>query len=252
MVTDRPRLQLEERAGAAGLAVREGVLLDLVDDGAAGLAPGDGQVARPVARDLEGEAVPDGLAELRDLACAGLAVGLDLDLRALAGRDAVGLRLHLRRARAVGVADIALRRFHRVGRTIERVALLDRDAADRVAVGSVATPTRTARSSDASRVEISHFPSICAGSRDRRRNPRRRSARAALRFAPRRSRPPSWRRRTHDHSDPKSHVSFPRQLDLPLDDHAVLERDDAVEAAGEIEIVGGDERGEAGVARRGR
>src|SRR5215472_2081991 len=108
-VAERSRLDFEKRARAAGFAVHEGVLLDLVDYRAAWLATRHGHVARPVVRDLEGEAVPHGLAELHDLAGTGLAVGFDLDLRPLARRHAIGLRLHLRRARALGVADIPLR-----------------------------------------------------------------------------------------------------------------------------------------------
>src|SRR5215469_4196186 len=64
----RPRLDLEEGAGVARLPALEGILLDLVDDGAAGLASRCWNVLRPVAGDFEGEAVPHGLAEFHQLA----------------------------------------------------------------------------------------------------------------------------------------------------------------------------------------
>src|SRR4029077_14870172 len=62
-LAERPRLDLEEGAGVARLPVLEGILLDLVDDRAAGLASRYRKVARPVTSDLEGEAVPYELAE---------------------------------------------------------------------------------------------------------------------------------------------------------------------------------------------
>jgi len=111
----------------------EGILLDLVDDGAARRASRRQKVLRPVAGDLEGEAVPHGLAEFHQLAGAGRAVGSHLDLRPLARHDATRLGLHFRRARALAVADIAPGPQHRLARVLEPVALLDRDAADRLA-----------------------------------------------------------------------------------------------------------------------
>src|SRR5207245_3871284 len=85
-VAERPRLDLEERAGATILAVLRCVLLDLVDDGATGLAPRDRHVARPVGGNLEGEPVPQRLAESDQLAGAAGAVGLHLDLGPLIRR----------------------------------------------------------------------------------------------------------------------------------------------------------------------
>ena len=72
---------------------------------AAGLASYGRNVLRPVASDLEGEAVPYGLTEFYQLASACLAVRSHLDLRPLAGHDAARLGLHRRRARALAVAD---------------------------------------------------------------------------------------------------------------------------------------------------
>src|SRR5205807_1005568 len=114
VIAERPRLDLEEGAGIARLPALEGILLDLVDDGAAGLASRRRNVLRPVASDLEGEAVPHGLAEFHQLAGAGRAVGSHLDLRSLAGHDTARLGLHLRRARALAVADIAPGLQHRL------------------------------------------------------------------------------------------------------------------------------------------
>ena len=106
-----------------------------MDDRAAGLASRHRDVLRPVARGLEREAVPYGLSELHQLAGAGRAVGPHLDLRPLAGHDAAWLGLHLRRARALVVADMAPGLQHRRARAVEPVALLHRDAADRLADG---------------------------------------------------------------------------------------------------------------------
>jgi len=55
------RFDLEEGAGVARLPVLKGILLDLVDDGAAELASHDRNVMRPIASDLEGEALPHAL-----------------------------------------------------------------------------------------------------------------------------------------------------------------------------------------------
>jgi hypothetical protein len=61
------RFDLEEGAGVARLPVLEGILLDLVDDGAAELASHDRNVVRPVASDLEGEAVPHEFTEFHKI-----------------------------------------------------------------------------------------------------------------------------------------------------------------------------------------
>src|SRR6516164_3509096 len=82
---------------------------------------------------LEGEAVPHGLTELHQLAGAGRAVGPHLDLRPLAWHDAARLVLHLRRARAVAIADVAPGLQHRLARVVKPIALLHRDAADPLA-----------------------------------------------------------------------------------------------------------------------
>ena len=47
--------------------------------------------------------------------------------------NAAGLGFHCSRARALGIADVNFRRLHRFGGAVERIALLHRDAADRVA-----------------------------------------------------------------------------------------------------------------------
>src|SRR5215471_7598553 len=80
-LADWPRLDLEEGAGVARLPVLKGILLDLVDNSAAGLASGDRNVPRPVAGDLERKTVPDEFTEFHQLARAGRAVGSHLDLR---------------------------------------------------------------------------------------------------------------------------------------------------------------------------
>src|SRR6516162_1531960 len=131
-LAQRPRLDLEKGAGIAGLPVLEGILLDLVDDGAAELASHDRNVVRPVAGDLKGEAVPYAFTEFHELACAGRAIGSHLDLRPLAGYDAARLGLYRRRARALAVADVIPSLQHRLVRAGEPVALLHRDAADRL------------------------------------------------------------------------------------------------------------------------
>src|SRR5271166_1995357 len=132
-LAERPRLDLEEGAGVARLPALEGILLDLVDDRAARLASRRRNVLRPVTGDLERKTVPYGLAEFHQLAGAGRAVGSDLDLRPLAGHDAARLGLYRRGARALAVADIAPGLQHRLARAVEPVALLHRDAADRLA-----------------------------------------------------------------------------------------------------------------------
>src|SRR5204863_8038411 len=83
-LAERPRLDLEEGAGVARLPAHEGILLDLMDDGAAGLASRRRNVLRPVTGDLEGKAVPHRLAKVHQLAGAGRAVGPHLDLRPFA------------------------------------------------------------------------------------------------------------------------------------------------------------------------
>jgi len=129
-LAERPRLDLEEGAGVARLPVLKGILLDLVDDGAAELASHDRNVMRPVATDLEAEAVPHEFTEFHQLASAGRAVGSHLDLRPLAGHDAARLGLHRRGARALAVADVVPSLQHRLVCAGEPVALLHRDAAD--------------------------------------------------------------------------------------------------------------------------
>src|SRR6516165_4710093 len=59
-LAERSRLDLEEGAGVARLPALEGILLDLMDDGAAELASRRRNILRPVAGDFEGEAVPHG------------------------------------------------------------------------------------------------------------------------------------------------------------------------------------------------
>jgi hypothetical protein len=76
-----------------------------------------------------------GLAEFHQLAGAGRAVGSHLDLRSLAGHNAARFGLHLRRARALAVADIEPSLQYRLVRVVEPVALLHRDAADHLAAG---------------------------------------------------------------------------------------------------------------------
>src|SRR5207248_8504762 len=102
----------------ARLPALKGILLDLVDDGAAELASRRRNIPRPVTGDLEGEAVPHGLAEFHQLACAGCAVGSHLHLHPLAGHDAARLSLNRRGARALAVADIAPRLQHRLARAV--------------------------------------------------------------------------------------------------------------------------------------
>src|SRR6516165_12279396 len=68
------RFDLEEGAGVARFPILERILLDLVDDGAAELASHDRNVVRPVARDLEGEAVPHEFTKFHQLASTGRAV----------------------------------------------------------------------------------------------------------------------------------------------------------------------------------
>src|SRR5215472_3449989 len=84
------RLDLEEGVGVAGRPVLEGILLDLVDDGAAGLSSRSRNVLRPIASDLKGEAVPHGLTEFYKVAGTGRAIGSDLDLRPFAGTTPSG------------------------------------------------------------------------------------------------------------------------------------------------------------------
>src|SRR6266436_2665449 len=69
--------------------------------------------------------------QFHQLASAGRAVGSHLDLCPLAGHDAAGLGLYVRRARALAVADVVPSLQHRLARALEPVALLHRDAADR-------------------------------------------------------------------------------------------------------------------------
>src|SRR6516165_12759771 len=94
---------------------------------AAGLADYGRNVLRPVASDLEREAIPHEFTEFHQLASAGRAVGSHLDLRSLAGHDAARLGLHRRRARALAVADVVPRLQHRLVRAVEPVALLHRE-----------------------------------------------------------------------------------------------------------------------------
>jgi hypothetical protein len=132
-LAERPRLDLEERARVARSAVLEGILLDLVDHGATGRAPAGREIAWPIGADLESEAVPHPFAEPDELALAGRAIGLELNLGTLGRRDPAGQCRHLGGARAGVVADVALRRAHHLAGAFERVALLDRDADDRLA-----------------------------------------------------------------------------------------------------------------------
>ena len=104
-----------------------------MDDGAAELPSPDRNVLRPVTSDLEGEAVPHGLTEFHKLAGAGRAIGSHLDLRPLAGDDAARRGLHRCRPRALAVADVVPGLQHRFVRAVEPIALLHRDAADRLA-----------------------------------------------------------------------------------------------------------------------
>src|SRR6516225_8984819 len=133
LLAERTRLDLEEGAGVARLPVLEGILFDLVDDGAAEMASHARNVVRPVVSDLEGKAVPHAFTEFHELTCAGHAVESHLDLRPLAGHDAARLGLHRRRARALAVADVIPSLQHRLVRAGEPVPLLHRDAADRLA-----------------------------------------------------------------------------------------------------------------------
>ena len=94
---------------------------------AAGLADYGRNVLRPVASDLEREAVPHEFTEFHQLASAGRAVGSHLDLGPLAGHDAARLGLHRRRARALAVADVVPSLQHRLVRAVEPVALLHRE-----------------------------------------------------------------------------------------------------------------------------
>src|SRR5438132_3246324 len=135
VIAERPRLDFEEGAGVARLPALEGILLDLADDGAAGLASRGRNILRPVASDLEREAVPHELIEFHQLARAGGAVGSHLDLRPLAGHDAAGLGLYVRRARPLAVAQVGPSLQHRLARALDPVALLRRDAADRHSAG---------------------------------------------------------------------------------------------------------------------
>src|SRR5215831_7250857 len=127
------RLDLEEGVGVAGRSVLEGILLDLVDDGAAELASRSRNVLGPIASDLKGEAIPHGLTEFHKVAGAGRAIGSDLDLRPFAGDDAARLGLHRPRARAFAVADVVPSQQHRLVRAVEPIPILHRDAADRLA-----------------------------------------------------------------------------------------------------------------------
>jgi hypothetical protein len=56
-----------------------------------------------------------------------------LDLGPLAGDDAARLGLHRHRARALAVADVVLSLQHRLASVVEPIAILHRDAADRLA-----------------------------------------------------------------------------------------------------------------------
>ena len=136
VLAERPRFDLEERARLARSTARKGILLDLVDHGATRRAPGGRDIARPVGADLEGEAVPNPLAELDEFAVAVHAIGLDLHLGALGRGNPAWPCLHLGSPRAGIVADIVLRRMRRCAGTVKRIALLDGDAtncpADRV------------------------------------------------------------------------------------------------------------------------
>ncbi len=134
-LAERPRLDLEKGARAAILAVFGGILLDLVDDGAARLAPPRRAIARPVARHLEGKAVPNHLAEPDEFAGAARAVGVHLNLGPLGWRLAAWLGLHLGRTGTLGVADIGFGQQDRLACCIERVTVLDDDAANRLADG---------------------------------------------------------------------------------------------------------------------
>ena len=73
------------------------------------------------------------LTEFHQLASAGRAVGSHLDLRPLAWHDAARLSLHRRRARALAVADVVPSLQHPLARAVKPVALLHRDATDRLA-----------------------------------------------------------------------------------------------------------------------
>src|SRR5262245_12755117 len=86
-LAERSRLDLEEGTGVARLPVPEGILLDLVDHGAAELASRFRNILRPVTSDLERKTIPYGLTEFYQLAGASRAVGSHLDLRPLAGHD---------------------------------------------------------------------------------------------------------------------------------------------------------------------
>src|SRR5436190_1175906 len=134
-----------------------------MDDGAAKLASRCRNVLRPVTGDLEGEAVPHGLAEFHQLPGAGPAVGSHLDLRPLAGHAAARLGLHLRRARALAVAAITPGLHHRLVRLVDPITLLNRDAADRLAAEVI-------DDADAQRLQIAFeligdptLPSNCHG-----------------------------------------------------------------------------------------
>src|SRR4051794_26998351 len=129
---ERPRLDLEEGAGVARLPNLKRILLDLVDHRPAGLPSRNRNVLRPVAGGLEGKPVPDGLTEFHQLTSAGRAVGSYLDLRPLAGHDTPRLGRHRSRARALIAANVASCLQHRLTRAGKPVALLHRDAADRL------------------------------------------------------------------------------------------------------------------------
>src|SRR5262245_15065068 len=106
-----------------------------MDDGAAELASRDRNIVRPVASNLEGEAVPYEFTEFHQLTSAGCAVGSHLDLRPLARHEATRLGLHSRRARAVAVADVVPSLQHRLVRASEPVALLDGYSPNRLTDG---------------------------------------------------------------------------------------------------------------------
>src|SRR5262249_55102970 len=137
-LAERPRLDLEEGTGVTRLSAHEGILLDLVDDRAAGLASRRRNVLRPVTGDLEGEAVPHGLAKFHQLARASGAGGSHLDLRPLAGHQPpppARLGGASGSAGSLAVAYIAPGLQHRVACALEPVCLLYRDAADGLADG---------------------------------------------------------------------------------------------------------------------
>jgi len=125
-----------------------------------GVRPGSGTSRGQSPATLKANRYPHRGVEFHHLAGAGAAVGVDLELGALARRDAARLALHLARARALAAADIASFDQRCRACAVKRIAGLDGDPPDRLAARRVADAADAPGNAPQgrARLEIAHLP----------------------------------------------------------------------------------------------